>query len=167
VALALGMVSITATACGSGDSGSSTEQLPEKPKTGLGSLPGNAPQTKVIATQFPKPKTLPSAPPGAQKAIDAGRRACRGKTPTEVRDEFLQEAQASGLLNEGLEKMLEEMPKYEKQALTTPDFVAGQLAAGVYEATLPERLRRSGYQGCVYELAVQLRREIRQGKKKE
>ena len=53
-----------------------------------------------------------------------------------------------------------ELARFEKQARTSPDFAAGQLAAGVYEATLPEEQARSGYQGCVYELAVQLRKEL-------
>ena len=35
--------------------------------------------------------------------------------------------------------MLDELPKYEKQAMHSPNFAAGQLAAGVYEATLPEK----------------------------
>ena len=56
--------------------------------------------------------------------------------------------------------MIAEIGHYESQATHSPDFVAGQLAAGVYEATLPEELARSGYQGCVYELALQLRREL-------
>jgi hypothetical protein len=36
----------------------------------------------------------------------------------------------------------------------------------VYEATLTERMARSGYQGCVYEMALQLRRELTQSGKK-
>jgi hypothetical protein len=61
--------------------------------------------------------------------------------------------------------MLNELPRFEKQARTSPDFAAGQLAAGVYEATLTERMARSGYQGCVYEMALQLRRELTQSGK--
>ena len=56
--------------------------------------------------------------------------------------------------------MIAELPKFESQAAPVRDFAAGQLAAGVYEATLPEKQMVAGYQGCVYELALQLRREL-------
>jgi hypothetical protein len=122
---------------------------------------GNA-KVATLEAAFPVPKPQPESPPGAQRAIDAGRNACKGKTPQQVRDEFMAEAEASGLLNSGQKKMLANIAHYEKQAATTTDFVAGQLAAGVYEATLPEELRIAGYQGCVYELAQQLLKEIAQ-----
>jgi hypothetical protein len=162
LALALGALSLALAACGGGsDEGPS--QLDTVTEEGL---PPDAPQKKVIATQFPKPKPIAGAPKGAMKAIHAGEKACAGKTPQEVRDEFLAAAQEGGRLNEGQEKMLAQLPRYEKQSRTSPDFAAGQLAAGVYEATLPEKLARSGYQGCVYALAVQLRHELSgQGKK--
>ncbi len=115
----------------------------------------------MLAQQFPKPEPTEGAPPGAERYIEAGQKACKGKTPSEVRDEFIETAAG---LNEGQEAMLNELDKFEKQARTSPDFAAGQLAAGVYEATLPEKEARSGYQGCVYELALQLRREIAAGK---
>jgi hypothetical protein len=116
----------------------------------------------ALEAAFPAPKADPESPPGARGAIDAGRKACKGKTPQQVRDEFMAEADASGLLNPGQRKMLANIAHYEKQAATTADFVAGQLAAGVYEDTLPEELRIAGYQGCVYELAQQLLKEIAQ-----
>jgi hypothetical protein len=122
---------------------------------------GNA-KVATIESTFPTPKPLPNSPPGAKKAIEAGRRACKGKTPEQVRDEFMSEAEASGLLNAGQKTMIANIAHYEKQAATSADFVAGQLAAGVYEATLPEELRIAGYQGCVYELAQQLLKEIAQ-----
>jgi hypothetical protein len=162
-ALALTMTTLTLAACGCGDSGSG-QSAAETTSASL--ITPNMPQTKVIAKQFPKPVPVENAPAGAMKAIRAGEKACKGKTPTEVRDEFLGNAQEGGELNEGQEEMLNELPQFEKQARTSPDFAAGQLAAGVYEATLPERLARSGYQGCVYELALQLRRELAKSGKK-
>jgi len=165
-ALALGAATaIFLAACGNGSSGS-TEQSAEQLHAASGGqkpLPADAPISEVLARQFPKPKPQPNAPSGARKAIDAGRKACRGKTPTQVRDEFMAEAKASGLLNPGQIKMISELDHFEKQATNSPDFVAGQLAAGVYEATLPEELRIAGYQGCVYELARQLEKEIAKG----
>lgn len=149
---------------GSGEGGTTGQQ-----GGGNGGNGGNggggegAPLSGGVATlrrQFPEPKPEPGAPAFAQKAIDAGRAACKGKTPVEVRDEFLAEAEASGLLNPGQEKMLTQLEKLERQAAGSPDFVAGQLAAGVYEATLPEARRTYGYQGCVYELAVALEKKI-------
>jgi hypothetical protein len=155
-------MTIALAACGGSDS-STTQSVAN---SNAGAISPNMPQAEVIAKQFPKPKPIENAPVGAMKAIEAGRRACRGKTPTQVRDEFMAAAKNSGELNEGQEQMLSELPHFEKQARTSPDFAAGQLAAGVYEATLTERMARSGYQGCVYELALQLRRELTHGGKK-
>jgi hypothetical protein len=159
-------------ACGGGSGGNETNGQqgangqPAGGSAGSGSAAsngggGNA-KVATIESTFPKPTPQPNSPPGAKKAIDAGRRACKGKTPEQVRDEFMSEAEASGLLNAGQKKMIANIAHYEKQAATSADFVAGQLAAGVYEATLPEELRIAGYQGCVYELAQQLLKEIAQ-----
>jgi hypothetical protein len=155
-------MTIALTACGGGSGSGQTVSETTSPSA----ISPNMPQGEVIAKQFPKPKPIENAPAGAMKAIEAGRRACKGKTPAQVRDEFIAAAKARGRLNEGQEKMLNELPRFEKQARTSPDFAAGQLAAGVYEATLTERMARSGYQGCVYELALQLRRELTQSGKK-
>jgi hypothetical protein len=117
---------------------------------------------EALAEQFPVPEPTESAPPGSAAAIKAGRDACKGKTPSQISDEFIAEAR-SGLTEAQLE-MVEDIERYEKQV--TPNFVAGQLAAGVYEATLSENEERGGYQGCVYELAQKLRMELskKQGK---
>jgi hypothetical protein len=155
-------MTISLTACGGGSGSDQTAAETTSPAL----ISPDMSQSEVIAKQFPKPKPIENAPAGAMKAIEAGRRACKGKTPAQVRDEFIAAAKARGRLNEGQEKMLNELPRFEKQARTSPDFAAGQLAAGVYEATLTERMARSGYQGCVYELALQLRRELTQSGKK-
>jgi hypothetical protein len=163
-ALVLGAAAATLLAsCGNGGSGSTEQTEAAQQQSGAGAqkpLPPGAPISEVLGRQFPKPKPATGAPPGSQAAIDAGRKACKGKTPIEVRNEFLAEAQASGRLNSGQEKMISELDHFESQAARSPDFVAGQLAAGVYEATLPDNLRIAGYQGCVYELARQLEKEI-------
>ena len=116
---------------------------------------------EAIAEQFTTPQPTENAPPGSAAAIEAGRETCKGKTPAQIRDQFLGEAE--GNLTEGQLEMVEEIERYEKQV--TPNFVAGQLAAGVYEATLPENQERGGYQGCVYELAQKLQRELKQKSK--
>ena len=113
-----------------------------------------------LAQTFPKPKVEADEPPGTKAAIEAGRKACKGKTPVEVRDEYSAAAESGAGLNEGQQEMLAELDRFEKQSGNSPNFAAGQLAAGVYEATLPEAEGNAGYRGCVYELALQLRREL-------
>jgi hypothetical protein len=158
MALALGsMATALLTACG-GDSNS--EQTGGEGSQASTAIDPQAPLTEQLARVFPVPKPEPGDQPGAAKAIAAGREACKGKTPEEVRDEFMAAAEAEAGLEEGQKAMLAELDKFEKQAMHSPNFAAGQLAAGVYEATLPELQRMAGYRGCVYELAVQLRHEL-------
>lgn len=164
--MALSVVAALAlSACGN-DESTSSEQPTYRPPAPQSSGFANSGRggkhegSASIALQFPEPKQ--QSTPSAQKAIEAGRRACRGKTPVQVRDQFLAEAEAGGSLNSGQKKMISNLAHYEKQAAGSSDFVAGQLAAGVYEATLPEQVRIFGYQGCVYELAQQLQKEIAQ-----
>jgi hypothetical protein len=166
-ALVLGAVAATVLAAcgGSTDASTPTEAGAEAAAGAAKPLPADAPMTKVLASRFPAPKVQPDAPPGSAEAIVAGRKACKGKTPVEVRDEFIGEAKASGNLNPGQEKMIAQLDGYEAHSATSPDFVAGQLAAGVYEATLPESVRIAGYQGCVYELARQLEKELQKKQK--
>jgi hypothetical protein len=159
IALALSsMATVLLTACGDdSDSGQTNGEGTEQASSALNP---RAPLTRQLAQVFPVPKAEPTDEPGAAKAIAAGRRACRGKTPEQVRDEFMAAAEAEAGLEEGQEEMLAELDKFEKQALHSPNFAAGQLAAGVYEATLPELQRMAGFRGCVYELALQLRHEL-------
>ncbi len=162
VALVLSvMATVQLTACGGDGSGSGQPGTDASTaQSGKAALKPTAPIDKQLAVVFPKPKAEAGSPPGTAKAIEAGRRACRGKTPTEVRDEFLSDAEAAGGFSEGQKEMIGEIGKFEEQASHSPNFAAGQLAAGVYEATLPEEQMNAGYRGCVYELALQLRREL-------
>ncbi len=107
-------------------------------------LDPSAPITEQLARTFPVPKPQPNEPPGAAAAIKAGRKACRGKTPIEVREEFIEAAEG---LSEDQEKIIGELPKYEKQSGNSSNFAAGQLGAGVYEATLPEKQTDRGISG--------------------
>lgn len=157
VALALSvMAAFALTACGddsdSEQSGSTTANgRPASANAGPPSV------EEALADQFPVPQPTENAPPGSAAAIEAGREVCKGKTPKQIRGQFL--AAAEGELNEGQLEMVEDIERYEKQV--TSNFVAGQLAAGVYEATLSENEERGGYQGCVYELAQKLQRELK------
>jgi predicted outer membrane protein len=158
IALALtAMATVLLTACGGGSDSSQTTSTATATTAGSPSLDPTAPITKQLAAVFPVPKAPPGSPSTVTTAIEAGRKACRGKTPLQVREEFIDSAQG---LSKDQEKMIAQLQKFESQASTSPDFAAGQLAAGVYEATLPESQKVAGYQGCVYELALQLRREL-------
>jgi hypothetical protein len=107
---------------------------------------------------FPPPQPTAGAPPKAEEFIAAGKKACKGKTPSQVVDRYLPQT-GSEDFSKSQEELIETIGKYEQNP--TADFAAGQIAAGVYEATLPELQGRSGYQGCVYELAQQLRTELK------
>jgi len=158
VALVLSMMAtVLLTACGD-DSGSGQTAGTESSAAqgAAAAIDPTAPVSEQLAQVFPVPKPGPGSLPGAAAAIEAGRKACKGKTPLQVREEFIEAAQG---LSDEQKAMIGELPKFEKQAVTS-NFVAGQLAAGVYEATLPERKAMAGYQGCVYELALQVRREL-------
>jgi hypothetical protein len=151
--------------CGSGGSSSDTASPDvQSPKlTPAQRAPkGASTVEREIYRQFPPPKPNPEVK-GSAKAIAAGEKACRGRSPVEVKEEFF--AEASSRLNPGQETMIEEIGRYEKLSGTETSFTAGQLAAGTYEATLPEAVAIYGYQGCVYSLARGLKHELAQGRK--
>jgi hypothetical protein len=83
-------------------------------------------------------------------------RACRGKRPVEVREEFIDDAR----LGTDQQEMVAELERYEAEVALDPNFVAGQLGASVYEMTLAKDAQPYGFQGCVYELAGQLKRKL-------
>ena len=151
--------------CGSGGSSSDTTS-PEVQPPGLTPAQrapkGASTLEREIYSQFPPPKPNPEAK-GSAKAIAAGEDACRGKSPVEVKEEFFAEASSRLLTDQA--KMIDEIGRYEKRSHTEPGFTAGQLAAGTYEATLPEAVAIYGYQGCVYSLARGLKHELAQERK--
>ena len=101
--------------------------------------------------------------PKSAKVIKAGERACRGKSPLDVKQQFYAEA-SSKLLPEQ-KQMIAEIGHWESQGNRDEGFTAGQLAADVYQATLPEAVNRFGYQGCVYSLALRLKQELARERK--
>jgi hypothetical protein len=152
--------------CGGASSSTSTEAVAPSPTAPGGKAEREAPKgaspvLREIYRQFPKPKPQ-AGNPGSAKAIRAGERACKGKTPLEVKQSFYAAATENGSLVPNSEegKMIAELPKFEAQSAKSSSFVAGQLAADVYEATLPEAEAGAGYQGCVYALALRLKREL-------
>jgi hypothetical protein len=88
------------------------------------------------------------------KVIKVGERECKGKTPLEIREEFIGESE----LNEEQEEVVNELERYEKNP--SPSYPAGQLGALVYEKTLPEKTADYGFQGCVYSLSLRVKREL-------
>jgi hypothetical protein len=148
--------------CGSGGSSSETAspdvQLP-KLTPAQRAPKGASTLEREIYRQFPPPKPNPGAK-GSAEAIAAGEKACRGKSPVEVKEEFFAAARSRLLADQ--EKMIDEIGSFEQRSRTEPGFTAGQLAGGTYEATLPEAVAIYGYQGCVYSLAKGLKHELAQ-----
>ncbi len=147
---------------GCGDGGSDTEasgggvgvvtkpsELAEPPPRGA------SPLLKQVYRQFQPPKPDPEMRRRTTKAIKAGERACRGKRPVEVREEFLPK---SSLLDEQKKAVGTTLEEAERHP--SGDFAAGQLAALVYEGTLPDKIALYGYEGCVYALSQVYKRQL-------
>ena len=123
--------------------------------------PNGADERAARRTPSRSPRPKPASPPGHGGGDRGGAQGLQGQdADCEVREEFIGAAEAEAGLNEGQKQMVGEHRQVRKAGGKSPNFAAGQLAAGVYEATLPEKQRIAGYQGCVYELALQLRREL-------
>ena len=118
---------------------------------------GASPTLRQIYRQFPQPKANPALKRSGA-AIKAGERACAGKTPLQVKEEFF--SAAKGNLSPEQAKMIATVGSYEKRVSKDASFAAGQLAADVYQATLPASTGQFGYQGCVYSLARRLEHKL-------
>jgi hypothetical protein len=118
---------------------------------------GASPTLRAIYATFPPPKP-DSAVKRSGPAIKAGEKACAGKTPTEVKEEFYGAAQTN--LEPEQKQMIARIGSFEGSDSTDASFTAGQLAADVYEATLPEAIGQYGYEGCVYALARGLEQRL-------
>jgi hypothetical protein len=123
---------------------------------------GASPIEREIYRQFPPPRPDPSVSKSAN-VIRAGEGACRDKSPLEVKEEFY--AVASSKLLPAQKQMIAEIGYWAKRSKRDEGFTAGQLAADVYQATLPEAVNRFGYQGCVYSLAQRLKHELARERK--
>ena len=116
-----------------------------------------SPEVKELERQFPQPKPTAGLA-GSASALEAGKRACQGKTPLQVKEEFISAARAN-LSSEQME-LISKLASYQRRSRTDPSFAAGQLGATVYSMSLPESQQSDGFKGCVYELAQKLTREI-------
>lgn len=121
---------------------------------------GASPALRALYASFPKPKPDPSVE-GSAKAIKAAERACTHSSPTEVKARYY--AQAKAKLSPAQRRLIARLPHYEAIAAHDPSFAAGQLAADVYAANLPERVARYGYQGCAWGLVRELEGEVSKG----
>lgn len=148
--------------CGGGDSSSATAtQSAQATTTGVsaanrGPKPpkGASALERQIQRTFPPPQADPEVE-GSAAAIAAGEAACEGKTPTEVKDEFIAQSDLSSAQRQALGQI------ERAEAHPSGDFATGQLAALVYQQTLGEGSAAGyGYRGCVYALARGLEREL-------
>jgi hypothetical protein len=146
---------VLAAGCGGGDETQPTTVSERAQLAALAEPPpkGASPLLKSIYREFQPPKPDPEVK-GSAKAIKSGERVCKGKTPLEVREEFIGESD----LNEDQQEVVEELERYEKHP--SPSYPAGQLGALVYEKTLPETTASFGFQGCVYSLSLRVKREL-------
>jgi len=109
---------------------------------------------REIYRQFQPPKPNPEVK-GSGKAIRRGEAACRGKTPSDVKNEYIDESDLNGDQRQAVAKI----GTYEKNP--SPSFPAGQLGALVYQrAQSGDVLPFYGFQGCVYALSLKLKREL-------
>jgi hypothetical protein len=118
---------------------------------------GASPTLRAIYANFPAPKPNPEVK-RSTAAIRAGIAACKGKTPVRVKEEFY--AAARRHLSPEQAKLIARIDTYEKHSSADASFASGQLAAGVYEATLPAGIGQYGYEGCVYSLVQGLERRL-------
>src|SRR5215207_1706877 len=89
-AFALSVMAATLlTACG--DDSDSGQEAGTEPSTMQAKPPidPSAPLSEQLARTFPVPKAAAGSLPSGDAAIEAGRDACRGKTPLQVREEFI------------------------------------------------------------------------------
>jgi hypothetical protein len=148
---------------GSGGTSGAGEKPPPSPTRVGGPAereapPGASPTLRAVYRQFPKPKPDPQVP-GAAAAIKAGEAACKGRTPLEVKARYFGQARPNLLPDQ--RQMVVQIGRFGKTAADDASFPAGQLGALVYEKSLSsERTAIYGYQGCVYQLALEFKREL-------
>jgi hypothetical protein len=108
---------------------------------------------REIYRNFQPPLPNPAVK-GSAKAIAAGKRACKNKTPLEIKREFIAESD----LTPDQREAVSQLARYDEP---TANFPAGQLAALVYQGTLGEEpLATEGYRGCVFVLAQRVKRQL-------
>jgi hypothetical protein len=164
----VGVLVASVTGCGGGDSSASTEpaavglgteELPppktEAEKRGLARAPRDAsPLLQAVYRLFPPPKPDPKVK-GSAVAIREGEESCAGKTPAEIREEYVPKSDLDSFQREEAGRI----EGYEKNP--TFNFPAGQIAASIYEKSLPKSsLKNFGFQGCVYALSEGLKAQL-------
>jgi hypothetical protein len=156
IALALLCLALGLSACGGEESSTASSTGTTQATTAIrGPQPprGASPLERQIYRTFQPPEADPEVS-GSAKAIEAGKAACEGKTPLEVKNEFLSESKLSSDQRQALDQI------DRAEGHPGGDFAAGQLAGLVYEGTLEGAVAEYGYRGCVYALARGLEREL-------
>jgi hypothetical protein len=95
-------------------------------------------------------------------AIAAEKRTCANKTPLQAKEAYLPIVFRRGKLKATSEeaKMIARIAHYEQISSHDQSFVAGQLAADAYQATLPTAIGQYGYEGCIYAPVRRLERQL-------
>jgi hypothetical protein len=162
IATALALLSLGsalfASGCGGGGGSSSTFTSPHQrleERAEAEAPKGASPLLRHIYRTFPPPQADATVKHSGQ-AIKKGERSCKGKTPLQVKEEFLSK---SKLLPEQ-KRMVAKLAHYESLP-ATPDFVPGQLAALVYEGTVSNKaLANYAYRGCIFSLVRRLEHKL-------
>ncbi|HWP33235.1 MAG TPA: hypothetical protein VNL97_05760 [Solirubrobacterales bacterium] len=163
--LALAAILLLAAGCGQGGTDSThleeaaARRAEERERRELATrVPNGASHLlRALYASFPPPKPDPIVR-GSARGIGAGKRACAERTPLQVKRRYW--AAAAPRLLAAQRRLVERLGRYERLSSRDRSFAAGQLAATVYAATLPEALARYGFQGCVYALARRLERRL-------
>jgi hypothetical protein len=148
------LAALSLAGCGGGGEEESTTTAALPPIRGEQPPKDASPILRQVYRNFQPPLADPEVP-GSGEAIRDGEAACEGKTP----EELVSELRSRSDLSEDQRQALENLGRAEESP--GPDFVAGQLAAMVYEGTLAEgELASYGYRGCVHALAEGLKGEL-------
>ncbi|HEX7059293.1 MAG TPA: hypothetical protein VF176_05520 [Solirubrobacterales bacterium] len=155
-------LALAAAGCGGDSSSDQPTTFAMAPIRGPQPPKNASPLLESIYRNFQPPQADPSVK-GSGKAIKEGEKACKGKTPLEVKQEFIAQ---SDLTADQL-KEVAKLAKYQQRP--SPDFPAGQLAALVYQNALNvnEPYASYGFQGCVYVLALQLKQQLTKQQKEK
>lgn len=162
--------STTSSTGGSTTSSSTSPSSGSSPSASVAGAPkapkGSSLVLQQIYRQFPPPQGNPMVK-RSKLAIEAGEKACSGKTPLQVKEQYFPIAVKKGNLEANGEegKMIARIGTYAKHVSTDASFAAGQLAADAYQGTLPAAIGQYGYEGCVYALAHQLEHQLAPKKK--
>lgn len=104
-------------------------------------------QTEAQKPTGPRPDPVLDTPE-ARAALAAGIKACAGKSPEEIKEEFLESALAQTPPQSAFRRVLEGAKDDKNTLRVEPE----NLSATIYGATLSPATRQDGFNGCLYGL---------------